>query len=64
MNHSTIPFAVAMTIVMFTTAPFSHNCFKKAPTCASSFSHNNNGIPTFLPGSFVTSGFSSPVVVS
>ena len=58
-KHSTIPSAVAIPIAMFVMAPFSCNQFRNAWTCASSFSPNNYGLPHFLPGSFITSGFSS-----
>ena len=59
MKHSTIPSAVAIPKAVFITAPISCNHFKKASTCVSNFSPNNYGLPQFLPGSFVTSGFSS-----
>ena len=59
MKRSTIPSAVAMPIAVFITAPISCNHFKNASTCASNFFPNNYGLPQFLPGSFITSGFSS-----
>ena len=59
MKHSTIPSAVAMIIAMLTMAPFSRNSFKKASPYAYNFAPSNNGLPHFLPGSFVTSVFSS-----
>ena len=54
MKCSTIPSTVAMTMTVFTMAPFSCNHFKKVSTCASSLSPNNNGLPCILHGSFVT----------
>ena len=45
----TIHSAVAVTMAVFTTAPFSHNRFKKTLTCSSISSRNSNGLPCFFP---------------